>query len=247
MNSTGQRSVVLLYGTISYLLFLGAFFYVPGFMLNILVPRAIDTGIAGSLGEALLVNLLLLTGFAIQHSGMARPGFKAWLTKLLPEPAERSTYVLISSLLLYVLFWQWRPIPGVVWQVDHPVGASILMGLCIAGWFLVFFATLLIDHFDLFGMRQVVLHFQGKPYTHRPFATPSLYKYIRHPLYLGWFVFFWATPQMTVGHLLFAVVTTAYILVAIRWEERDLVHSLGDAYRRYRETTPMIFPFYRPR
>ena len=247
MNSAGQRSVVLLYGTISYLLFLGAFFYVPGFMLNIFVPRAIDTGIATPLGQALLVNLLLLTGFAIQHSVMARPGFKAWLTRFLPESAERSTYVLLSSLLMYVLFWQWRPISGVVWQVDDPVGASILMGLCVAGWFLVFVATLLIDHFDLFGMRQVVLQFQGKPYTHRPFATPSLYRYIRHPLYLGWFIFFWATPQMTVGHLLFSGVASAYILVAIRWEARDLVDALGDAYRLYRETTPMILPFPRQR
>ncbi len=244
------RLLVFVYGLICYVAFVGSFLYAIGFVANMVVPKNIDDGVEDltvSKWIPVLINMLLLGLFAIQHSVMARPGFKAWLTRSLPVAAERSTYVLLSSLLLYLLFWQWRPIPGVVWQVDHPVGASILMGLCIAGWFLVFFATLLIDHFDLFGMRQVVLHFQGKPYTHRPFATPSLYKYIRHPLYLGWFVFFWATPQMTVGHLLFAVVTTAYILVAIRWEERDLVHSLGDAYRRYRETTPMIFPFSRPR
>ena len=247
MNSLAQRISILFYGTVSYVLFLGAFFYVPGFMLNMLVPRSIDSAVPGPLGEALLINVLLLAAFALQHSGMARSGFKAWLTKSIPEPAERSTYVLISSLLFFVLFWQWRPMPAVVWQVDHPLGSSLLIGLCLAGWLIVFYATLLIDHFDLFGMRQVVLHFRNKPYTSKAFTTPSLYKYMRHPLYLGWFIFFWATPRMTAGHLLFAVVTTIYVLIAIRWEERDLVHSLGDAYRRYRETTPMILPFSRKR
>lgn len=247
MNSLARRVSILFYGTVCYAIFLGAFFYVPGFILNILVPKSIDTGVPGPLGAALLVNILLLAAFAVQHSGMARSGFKAWLTRSLPEPAERSTYVLLSSLLLYILFWQWRPIPVVVWQVDHPVGSSILIGLCLTGWLIVFYATLLIDHFDLFGMRQVVLQFREKPYTHRAFTTPSLYKYIRHPLYLGWFIFFWATPRMTAGHLLFAVVTTTYILIAINWEERDLVKALGEPYQRYQETTPKILPFPRKR
>ena len=245
MNSAFDRIVVFSYGTLCYLLFLGAFFYVPGFMANVLVPKSIDSGVPGPVGTALLINVLLLSAFAVQHSGMARPVFKDWLTKFVPKPAERSTYVLLSSLLLYVLFWQWRPIPAVVWEVRHPVGSSVLLGFCFLGWAIVFYATLLIDHFDLFGMRQVTLYLRGKPYTARPFMTPSLYKYMRHPLYLGWLIFFWATPRMTAGHLLFAAVTTAYIFIAIKWEEHDLVQVLGEQYRRYRETTPLIFPWQR--
>ena len=201
MNSAFDRIVVFSYGTLCYLLFLGAFFYVPGFMANVLVPKSIDSGVPGPVGTALLINVLLLSAFAVQHSGMARPVFKDWLTKFVPKPAERSTYVLLSSLLLYVLFWQWRPIPAVVWEVRHPVGSSVLLGFCFLGWAIVFYATLLIDHFDLFGMRQVTLYLQGRPYTPRPFMTPSLYKYPR-------------TPSGTLSHLqilpYFPAITTVF-------------------------------------
>lgn len=247
MNSVVQRVLVFSYGTVGYVLFLGAFFYAPGFLLNVIVPKSIDSGMPTPLGEALLVNVLLLSAFALHHSATARPAFKTWLTKVVPQPAERSTYVLLSSLLFCLLFWQWRPMPANVWQIDHPVGASLLTGFALAGWLLVFYASLLIDHFDLFGMRQVTLYLRRTEYTLKEFMTPSLYKYMRHPLYLGWVVFFWATPRMTAGHLLFAVVATAYIFVAIRWEERDLVRVLGDEYRRYREATPMILPWLRKR
>jgi protein-S-isoprenylcysteine O-methyltransferase Ste14 len=247
MESLAQRVLVFSYGTLCYVLFLGAFFYVLGFMGNVVVPKSIDSGVPGPLGEAVFINVLLLVAFALQHSIMARPAFKAWFTRFVPRPMERSTYVLLSTLLLYLLFWQWRPMTGVLWQVDHAVGSAVLLGLCFLGWFIVFYATLLIDHFDLFGMRQVTLYLLGRRYTHGAFVTPSLYKFVRHPLYLGWLIFFWATPRMTAGHLLFALVTTSYILVAIKLEETDLERFLGDSYRRYRETTPMILPFLRKR
>lgn len=246
-SSPSQRVLVFAYGTLAYVLFLGAFFYVLGWMTNLVVPTSIDSGVAAPLGEALLVDVLLLAVFAIQHSVMARPKFKAWLTRVLSEPIERSTFVLVSSLILYVLFWQWRPIPAVVWEADARISASILLGLCMLGWLIVFYSTLLIDHFDLFGMRQVTLHLQEKPYSPKSFVTPSLYRFIRHPLYLGWLTFFWATPRMTAGHLLFAAVTSAYIFIAIKLEETDLAITLGDDYRRYRATTPMILPFPRSR
>ncbi len=242
-----ERILIFAYGSVSYLLFLGAFVYVLGFMTNVAVPKSIDSGMPPPVGEALLINVLLLAAFAVQHSGMARPAFKAWLTRSVPESAERSTYVLISSLLIFLLFWQWRPISAVIWEVDHPAGSSILVGLPVLGWLTVFYSTILIDHFDLFGMRQVTLHLKGNTYTHKRFMTPSLYKYIRHPLYLGWLILFWATPRMTAGHLLFALVTSAYIFIAVRWEERDLMESLGEDYIRYREVTPMILPLPRKR
>ena len=216
-------------------------------MTNVAVPKSIDSHMSSRAGEALLINVLLLGAFALQHSGMARPAFKAWLTRFVPEPAERSTYVLMSVLPLYLLYWQWRPIPALVWQVDHPVGWSLLFGLCLLGWLIVFYATLLIDHFDLFGLRQVTLHLREKTYTPKPFIVPSMYKYVRHPLYVGWFILFWATPHMTAGHLLFAAGMTIYTLIAIPWEEHDLEESLGDEYRRYRETTPMLLPRRRGR
>jgi protein-S-isoprenylcysteine O-methyltransferase Ste14 len=245
MGSVLQRVLFFSYGVICYVLFLGAFFYVPGFMTNLIVPKSIDSGAPGLLGGAILINVLLLAAFALQHSVMARPAFKAWFTRFVPRPIERSTYVLLSTLLLYLLYWQWRPMTAVVWEIEHAVGSSILLGLCFLGWFIVFYATLLIDHFDLFGLRQVTLYLLGKPYRHGEFVTPSLYKFMRHPLYLGWLIFFWATPRMTSGHLLFALVTTSYIFVAIKLEEKDLEGFLGDSYRRYRETTPMILPFLR--
>jgi len=240
--SASSRITTLIYGTVCYVIFLGTFLYSIGFVGNLVVPKSVDSGTAGPLGVALAVNLALLSVFGLQHSIMARPAFKAWWTKFVPVQSERSTYVLFSSLALLLLYWQWRPMTNIIWNVENPVGHAVAQGAFFAGWGLVLYATMLIDHFDLFGMRQVVLHFREMKYSHRPFKTPSLYQHMRHPLYLGWFMVFWCTPTMTGGHLLLAGVTTAYILVAVVLEERDLVSHFGDAYRRYQETTPKFFP-----
>jgi protein-S-isoprenylcysteine O-methyltransferase Ste14 len=203
-----------------------------------------DSGREDTLPTALLVNLGLLTLFAVQHSVMARPAFKAAWKRVVPEPVERSTYVLASSAALLFLFWQWRPMGGVVWQVEGPL-AALLHVVCAAGWLTVLASTFLINHFDLFGLRQVWLHLRGKPYTPLAFGTPALYRWVRHPLYVGWLLAFWATPTMTAAHLVFALATTGYILTAIQLEERDLIRAHGDVYRRYREEVPMLVP--RPR
>lgn len=237
-----KRFAILLYGTVSYLIFFGTFLYALGFIGNVIVPKSIDTGVAPGWPTALAVDLGLLGVFAIQHSGMARPAFKRWLTRFVPRAAERSTYVLVSSLAFIVLFFAWQPIPTTVYTFEGETARAIMMGLYLCGAGLVLYSTFLIDHFDLFGLRQVVLHFRGIEYTEKHFVTPSLYKHIRHPLYLGWFVVFWATPDMTVGHLLMAIGTTAYILVAIVFEERDLSDLLGPEYRAYRARTPMFLP-----
>ena len=244
MSST-SRIATLIYGTVSYLIFLGVFMYSIGFVGNLVLPKTVDSGVPGPLGVALAVNFGLLTIFALQHSIMARPAFKAWWKQYVPVQAERSTYVLLSSLALALLYWQWQPMTTVIWDIQSPIAHGILMLGYFSGWALVLYSTVLIDHFDLFGMRQVVLNFREMKYSHHPFDTPSLYQYIRHPLYLGWFTVFWVTPTMTGGHLLLAGVTTAYILVAVVLEERDLVSHFGDAYRRYQETIPKFFPFGR--
>ena len=238
-----KKHVILAYGVVCYLIFLGTFLYAIGFLGNFIVSKSIDSGEAGSTTQAIIINVILLALFAVQHSVMARPGFKKSLTKIVPEPMERSTYVFLSSALLILLFWQWRPMTAVILNVAGQPVAYIFWAVFAAGWALVLLATFLIDHFDLFGLRQVWLYWQGKDYESKPFGTPSLYKYMRHPLYLGWFLAFWATPSMTAGHLLFAVVTTAYILVAIQLEERDLVERFSEDYIEYKKTTPMIFPF----
>ncbi len=238
-----SRFVILFYGVVAYLTFLLTFLYAMGFMGNFLVPKSIDSGAEGPLIIALLINIGLLSVFAVQHSVMARPAFKTWWTKIIPKAAERSTYTLLSSLALILLFYYWQPIGGIVWQVEGSVGRIILYSLFGFGWALVLVSTFLINHFDLFGLRQVYLNFTGKEYTPLKFGTPGPYKLIRHPLYMGWFFAFWATPTMTLAHLAFAIITTVYILLAIRWEERDLLTALGEDYANYRKSVPMIIPF----
>jgi protein-S-isoprenylcysteine O-methyltransferase Ste14 len=237
-----QRIGTLVYGSVCYAIFFASFLYLVGFLGDLAVPKSIDSGSAGPLGRALVVNTLLLALFGVQHSVMARPRFKAWWTRFVPRPIERSTYVLASSAVLGLLFWQWQPIPATVWEVSGAVGGAVARGLFLAGVGLVLYSTFLIDHFDLFGLRQVVLHFRRKAYAEKRFATPTLYRFVRHPLYVGWIVSFWATPVMSAGHFVFALVMTAYILLAIPLEERDLEGALGEGYRRWRESTPAFVP-----
>jgi methanethiol S-methyltransferase len=238
-----KRLSIFAYGLVCYAVFFATFLYALGFVGNFLVPRSIDGTPGEDLTSALLIDLALLGLFAIQHSLMARPFFKRWFTRFIPESAERSTYVLFSSLALIVLFACWQPLGGMVWDVSDPTGRAVLYALFGFGWSLVLVSTFLINHFDLFGLRQIWLQLRGRPYVPLRFGTPGPYKLIRHPLYLGWFFAFWATPTMTVTHLLFAIATTGYILIAIQLEERDLLAALGDDYRRYRERVPMIIPF----
>ena len=236
------RLLTIGYGAVCYVVFLVAFLYAIGFVGNIVVPRSIDHGVTASIAEALVVNVLLLGLFAVQHSVMARPAFKRWWTRFVPKTIERSTYVLLSSLALVLLFWQWRTMPTVIWDVTWQPGRVGLWILFALGWVTVLLSTLMINHFDLFGLRQVYLAWRGRPYTNLEFRTSLLYRLVRHPLMLGFIVAFWATPTMTAGHLLFAVATTAYILIAIQLEERDLTAALGDQYRDYRSRVPMLVP-----
>ena len=236
-----NRVIAFVYGAVSYVIFFGTFLYAAGFIGNFVVPKTLDGAPVGPLGTSLLINLGLLGLFAVQHSVMARPAFKRMWTRIVPEPVERSTYVLASSLALILLFWAWRPLGGVVWDVQNPVGRGLLHAGFAFGWLLVLVSTFLINHFDLFGLRQVWLHLCGRPYQPLPFRTPGPYRLVRHPLYVGWFFAFWSTPTMTATHLLFAVMTTTYILVAIQLEERDLVAAHPE-YASYRARVPMLIP-----
>jgi len=237
-----QRVLVFLYGAVAYAIFFATFLYAIGFVGNLFVPKAIDSAPQVPFIHALLVNLGLLGIFAVQHSVMARPFFKRWVTRFIPQAAERSTFVLAASVALIVLFYFWQPMGGVVWSVENPQAQILLHVLFAFGWLLVLVSTFLINHFDLFGLRQVWLNLHRKPYTNLKFGTPMIYRLVRHPLYLGFMLGFWATPVMTVAHLVFAAATTAYILIAIQLEERDLMDAHPE-YAEYRRQVPMIIPF----
>jgi protein-S-isoprenylcysteine O-methyltransferase Ste14 len=241
-----KRLAVFVYGLVSYIVFFLTFLYAVGFIGNWYIAKSMDSAVRMSFLPALAIDALLLLMFAAQHSIMARPAFKEVFTRFIPAAAERSTYVLCSSLLLIALFAFWQPIGGVVWNVTNPVVQTAINAVFGFGFALVFVATLLINHFDLFGLRQVALYLVRKPYTYLEFRTPIFYRYVRHPLYVGWLIAFWATPTMTGAHLLFAVLTSVYILTAIRWEERDLVIVHGSKYEHYQNRVPKLIPSLAP-
>lgn len=242
-SSMVLRFIALCYGSMAYLTFLGTFLYAIGFIVQFAVPKTIDVGgLTSSWPAAVTIDMLLMSLFAVQHSGMARRGFKAVFSRFTPPAVERSSYVLAASLCLLLLFWQWRPIPAVVWHIDNPLLAAIAVTGGVLGWLIVLYSTFLISHFELFGLTQVVSHFFGRIVAPIQFKTPGLYRLVRHPIYLGFIIAFWSAPTMTIGHLLFASVTTTYIFVGIWLEERDLVALFGDEYRRYRERVAMLLP-----
>jgi methanethiol S-methyltransferase len=239
------RFMAMLYGLACYGVFFAAFCYAVGFVSGLVVPKTIDSGPDGPLGEALVVDLLLMSVFAIQHSVMARRQFKEWWTRYVPKPIERSTYVLLASLALILLFWQWQPMSAVLWQIRNPTAAMAVMVLSFLGWLIVLTSTFLINHFELFGLHQVANNLAGRAMPVQRFRTPLYYKFVRHPIYLGFVIAFWAAPTMTLGHLVFAAVTTAYIFVGIFLEERDLVEVFGDDYRRYKKRVSMLVPWWK--
>jgi methanethiol S-methyltransferase len=239
------RIIAFLYGIVSYVIFFVTFLYAIGFVEDLFVPKTIDSRTVAPVTEALIVNLLLMSVFAIQHSVMARKQFKQWWTQFVPRPVERTTYVLLASLALVLLFWQWRSMPAVMWQVNDPQVAMAITGLSFVGWLIVLTSTFLINHFELFGLHQVANNLAGRPMPTARFRTPFYYQFVRHPIYLGFIIAFWAAPTMTAGHLLFAAVTTAYIVVGIHLEERDLIDVFGDQYRSYKARVSMLMPWRR--
>ncbi len=240
-----RRFLTIGYGAAAYILFLAAFLYAIGFVGNIGVPRSVDHGLPAPVGQAIPINVALLGVFAVQHSVMARPGFNRWWTRFVPPPIERSTYVVLASSALILLYWQWRTMPAVMWDARPQAARLVLWALFWLGWAMVLTSTFMINHFDLFGLRQVYLASRGKPYTQIGFQARLLYRMVRHPIMLGFIVAFWAAPTMTAGHLLFAVATTGYILIALQFEEHDLVAALGDQYRDYRSGVSMLMPLPR--
>jgi protein-S-isoprenylcysteine O-methyltransferase Ste14 len=236
------RITAFLYGIVCYLIFFATFLYAIAFLGDFEGVKSIDSGAETGVGQALAINAALLGLFAVQHSVMARPWFKRAWTRIIPPVAERSTYVLFASLAMALMFWQWQPMGGVVWAVNDPAVRVAIWAVYALGWGLLLLSTFLINHFDLFGLRQVYLHLVGRPEAGLQFRTPGLYRHMRHPIYFSWLCIFWATPQMTVAHLVFTLATTGYILMAIRWEERDLIQVHGEAYRTYREQVPKILP-----
>ncbi len=237
-----KRYLIVGYGAAAYLLFLAAFLYLVGFVGNLLVPRTVDHGLPAPLGQAVLINVLLVGAFGVQHSVMARPAFKALWTRLVPPSIERSTYVVLSSAVLVLLYWQWRTMPAVIWDLRPTAGRLAVWASFWLGWAVALASTFMVSHFDLFGLRQVYLAWRGKPYTHIGFHARFLYRLVRHPLMLGFLIAFWSAPTMTAGHLLFSIAMTGYILIAVRIEERDLVAVLGDEYRDYRNDVSMLVP-----
>ena len=242
-----MRIFVFIYGIVSYALGVASLLYLICFLSNIVVPKTIDSPPVGAMAPAVLVDLILVGLFAFQHSVMARPGFKERWTRIVPKPAERSTYVLLTGLVLALLFWQWQPIAGVVWNVEGAVGKGLLQALFWLGWVILFASTFMINHFDLFGLRQVYLRLKNQPYRPVPFIEVALYRFVRHPIMLGLLIGLWATPSMSVGHLLFAAATTVYVFIGIFLEEHDTRQALGETYERYRRETSMIVPLRRRR
>jgi protein-S-isoprenylcysteine O-methyltransferase Ste14 len=238
----GRRVVFLVYGFICYVMFLAAFLYAVGFVGNVVVPKGIDDGEASAPGKSIVINVSLLALFACQHSLMARPAFKRWWRTIVPEPIERSTYVLFTSLILFLIYWQWQPMPDAVWDVGQSALKWPILAVCLLGWLILLAATFMIDHFELFGLKQVWYYLRAKPLPETAFQTNLLYRYTRHPIMLGFVIAFWAAPTMSQGHLLFAVITTVYILIAIQIEEHDLMTMIGDDYRKYRNQVSMLIP-----